>query len=207
MARPIPARLQGRGFEVADRGTALADDAVVRQRMRREWMRRRLYWLAPDVESARRIADDLLLARVEDRHMHFLARRGTELGALHEASILQTSDVRHAAIVGILLGGLLGALAGWLVAQFPIEGTHIGVGGVLLMTAFGAGFGFFASTLVGTSVPNSQLKQFEAEIQRGQILVMVDVPLHKVDEVQGHMNERHPEAVWRGVDPAVPAFP
>ena len=38
-------------------------------------MRRRLYWLLPDVESARRTADDLLLARVEDRHMP-LSRSG-----------------------------------------------------------------------------------------------------------------------------------
>ena len=60
-------------------------------------MKRRLYWLLPEVESARRTADDLLLARVEDRHMHFLARRGTDLGELHEASVLQKSDVRHAA--------------------------------------------------------------------------------------------------------------
>jgi hypothetical protein len=31
-------------------------------------MRRRLYFLLPDVESAHRIANDLLLARIEDRH-------------------------------------------------------------------------------------------------------------------------------------------
>ena len=61
-------------------------------------MRRRLYWLLPDVESARRTADDLLLAKVDDRHMHFLARPGLALGSLHEASVLQKTDVRHAAI-------------------------------------------------------------------------------------------------------------
>ena len=170
-------------------------------------MRRRLYWLAPDIESARRISDDLLLAKVEDRHMHFMARRGTDLGSLHEASVFQTSDVRHAAIVGILLGGLLGAVAGWLLAQYGYEGRFIGVGGVLIMTALGAGFGFFASTLVGASIPNSALKQFNNDIASGRILVMVDVPHQRVDEVQKHMSERHPEATWRGVDPAVPAFP
>ena len=170
-------------------------------------MRRRLYWLLPDVESARRTGDDLLLARVEDRHMHFLARRGTDLGELHEASVLQKSDVRHAATVGVLLGALLGALAGWLLAQYPIEGLGFGVGGMLLMTAFGAAFGFFASTMVGSSVPNSNLKQFADEIERGQILVMVDVPLHRVDEIHSLLEKRHPEAAWRGVDPAVPAFP
>ena len=170
-------------------------------------MRRRLYWLLPDVESARRIADDLLLARVEDRHMHFLARPGVDLGPLHEASVLQKTDVRHAAISGSLLGALLGALAGWLLAQYPLEGFRIGVGGILLFTAFGAGFGFFASTLVGTSLPNSYLKQFERELADGRILVMVDVPLHRVEEVQEHLSAKHPEAAWRGIDPAVPAFP
>jgi hypothetical protein len=170
-------------------------------------MRRRLYWLLPDVESARRTADDLLLARVEDRHMHFLARPGIELGALHEASVLQKTDVRHAAISGTLVGALLGALAGWLLAQYPIEGLSIGVGGILLFTAFGAGFGFFASTLVGTSLPNSYLRQFEREVADGRILAMVDVPLHRVEEVQDYLQKRHPEAAWRGVDPAVPAFP
>ena len=170
-------------------------------------MIRRLYWLLPDVESARRTADDLLLAKVDDRHMHFLARPGLALGSLHEASVLQKTDVRHAAISGSLVGALLGALAGWLLAQYPIEGMKVGVGGILLFTAFGAGFGFFASTLVGTSLPNSQLRQFERELSDGSILVMVDVPLHRVEEMQDYLRQRHPEAAWRGVDPAVPAFP
>lgn len=170
-------------------------------------MRRRLYWMLPDVESARRCADDLLLARVEDRHMHFLAREGTELAPLHEASVLQKTDVRHAAITGTLLGALLGALAGWLLARYPMPGLTIGVGGILLMTAFGAGFGFFASTLVGTSLPNSYLRRFEGDVEKGGILVMVDVPLNRVEEVQDWVRQRHPEAAWRGVDPAVPAFP
>ena len=38
-------------------------------------MRRRLYLVLPDLASARQTANDLLLARIEDRHMHFLARR------------------------------------------------------------------------------------------------------------------------------------
>jgi hypothetical protein len=42
-------------------------------------MRRRLYFLLPDVESSKLTADDLLLARVEDRHMRFLSKRGTAL--------------------------------------------------------------------------------------------------------------------------------
>ena len=63
-------------------------------------MRRRLYVVLPDLPSARCTADDLLLARIEDRHMHFLARRDVDLGDLHAASFLQKSDIRHASFIG-----------------------------------------------------------------------------------------------------------
>ena len=111
-------------------------------------MRRRLYWLLPDVESARRTADDLLLARIEDRHMHFLARRGTDLRALHEASVLQKTDVRHAAGRGLFLGALIGALAAWLMTEYPIAGLEFRQGGVLIVIFFGALFGVFSAPLI-----------------------------------------------------------
>ena len=34
---------------------------------------RRLYFLIPDVDSAKTIVDELLIARVEERHMHIAA--------------------------------------------------------------------------------------------------------------------------------------
>ena len=170
-------------------------------------MRRRLYWLLPNVESAKRTADDLLLARIEDRHMHFLARRGTDLGSLHEATVLQKTDVRHAAGRGLFLGALLGALAAWLLAQFPISGLEFRQGGVLIMIAVGALFGIFASTLAGSAVPNSKLARFADDIEQGKILLMVDVPNTRVDEVQQRVVRSHPEAAWRGIEATVPAFP
>ena len=48
-------------------------------------MTHRLFFVLPDVTSARQMADDLLLARVEDRRMHFLAKRDRDLGALFGA--------------------------------------------------------------------------------------------------------------------------
>src|SRR6267378_5430728 len=82
-------------------------------------MRRRLYFLLPDVESARHTADDLLLARLEDRHMHFLARRGTDLGELHEASYLFKTDLLHGAGIGLMLGGIGGLILGAVIVAYP----------------------------------------------------------------------------------------
>src|SRR6476469_5636464 len=55
--------------------------------------RQRLYYLLPDVASAQEMMNELLLARIEARHMHFLAKRGTPLGDLPEASVLQKTDI------------------------------------------------------------------------------------------------------------------
>ena len=70
-------------------------------------MRLRMYVTLPDLDCARRLANDLLLARVEDKHMHFLARRGTDLGELHEASHLQKTDAVHGAFTGFVTGGIM----------------------------------------------------------------------------------------------------
>jgi hypothetical protein len=161
-------------------------------------MRRRLYFLLPDVESAKRTADDLLLARVEDRHMRFLARRGTVLEPLHEAGYLDKTDMVHGAAVGLALGAVIGALVGALIIAYPPEGTNPQLVAVLIGMLIGAPLGGWVSSMVGAAVPNSRLKQFEADIAAGRVLTMVDVPFRRVDEITELVVSRHPEAMPRG---------
>ena len=161
-------------------------------------MRRRLYFVLPDVESARRTADDLLLARVEDRRMRFLARRGTPLEPLHEAGYLDKTDMVHGAAVGLALGGVIGALAGALVVVYPPEGKTPELVAVLIGMLLGAPLGGWMASMAGAAVPNSRLKQFQADIDAGRVLMMVDVPFRRVAEITELVVSRHPEAVARG---------
>jgi hypothetical protein len=161
-------------------------------------MRRRLYFVLPDVESAKRTADDLLLARVEDRYMRFLASRGTELGPLHEAGYLDKTDLVHGAAVGLALGGVIGALAGALVVAYPPEGMSPKLVAVLIGMLAGAPLGAWMASMAAAAVPNSRLKQFHADIDAGRVLMMVDVPFRRVAEITELVVSRHPEAVPRG---------
>ena len=161
-------------------------------------MRRRLYFLLPDVDSSKRTADDLLLARVEDRHMRFLSKRGTDLEPLHEAGYVDKSDMVHGAVIGLALGGLIGALVGALVVAYPPEGMKPELVATLIGMLGGGAFGAVTATIVGAAVPNSRLRQFEADIDAGRVLLMVDVPSRRVDEITGLVVARHPEAVPRG---------
>lgn len=170
-------------------------------------MRLRMYVTLPDLASARQLANDLLLARIEDRHMHFLARRGTDLGELHEASYLQKSDAVHGATTGLVIGGVVGVLVGILLVYFPPGGASIQLVAVLIAAVVGAGLGVWIASMVGLQVPNSRLKGFEHELEEGKILLMLDVPVGRYEEVRAIIARTHPEAADRGNEPTVPAFP
>ena len=170
-------------------------------------MRRRLYYLLPDADSARRVMDDLLLARIEERRIHFLARPGTPMDGLHEANLLQTTDVVHGLQQGALIGAALGCAAGLFLVYFVIPDPKWQVAVVFLAGGVGALFGGWAASMAGAAIPNSRLKQFDADVQAGKILLMVDVPRGRVEEIETLLQNAHPEARFAGLDPAVPAFP
>jgi hypothetical protein len=170
-------------------------------------MRRRLYFLLPDVESARHTADDLLLARVEDRHMYFLARRGTDLGELHEAGYLMKTDLLHGAGVGLGLGALGGAALGVMILFYPIEGTQPHPLAFFIAVLVMAALGAWVASMVGAAVPNSRLRQFQRDIEGGRVLMMVDVPYDAVEAIRQSVSARHPEAVSAGQVRPYPVFP
>ena len=170
-------------------------------------MRRRLYFMAPDVASARDIRDELLLARIENGHIHALAKDGIPLEGLQEASILQRTDFVHGAESGMVVGGAIGILAGMVAILFPPAGVNLQLVTILVTALIGAAFGAWVSSMVASSIPNSRLRTFEAGIQSGRVLMMVDVPAGRVDEIRKLVANRHPEASGSSPEPTIPAFP
>jgi len=164
---------------------------------------RRIYFLVPTVAAAQDIVDELLLAHVEQEHIHVVAREGTALADLPAASLAQSSDLIPALQRGVAAGGLAGLLA----ITFPPAGLVLGGGALLGLTAFGAGFGAWMSGMVGVDLPNTRIEAYEKAIADGQLLMMVDVPRLQVEAVEALVLRRHPEAELEGVDPNTPMFP
>ncbi len=168
---------------------------------------RRIYFLVPDLESANKVTDELLLARIEERHIHVIAKEGTKLGDLPEASLLQTSDVIPALERGLAVGGVTGILAGVAAVTFPPAGMVLGGGAILATALAGTGIGAWISSMIGVDVKNSQIVQFEEAMQRGEILFLVDVPKKRVEEIEEMVKQHHPDADIEGTEPHIPAFP
>ncbi|MGD2055877.1 MAG: DUF1269 domain-containing protein [Gammaproteobacteria bacterium] len=170
---------------------------------------RRLYFLLPNVDSAKPIVDELLLARIEERHIHIAAADHHALTEAHlpEANLLQESDFVPAVERGLAIGGATGILAGIAAVAIPGIGLALGGGAILGIGLAGAGAGAWISSMIGISAPSSRLKEFEAAIAKGELLMMIDVPKARVDEITQLVKEHHPEAEIEGTEPVIPAFP
>ncbi|NEX62029.1 DUF1269 domain-containing protein [Noviherbaspirillum sp. 17J57-3] len=163
--------------------------------------------MLPDVPSARGLLDELLLARIDERHIHFWAKDGTPLPDMPEASFLQKTDFVHGIETGMIVGGATGVIVGGLLVQFPPAGLQISTFAVLVGGLAGTLFGAWASGMVAAAIPNSRLKGFQDSIEHGQVLLIVDVPARRVEDIEEMVERRHPDYRFGGVEPHVPAFP
>ena len=167
---------------------------------------KRIYYLVPDVKTAKKIVEGLLLARVEARRLHVLARPGTPLGNLPEAGFLQKSDFVPGFEQGLAIGGLGGIIAGVLAVVLP-TGMVLGGGTALALALAGAAVGAWISSMVGSSMSNRCIRQFQPAIERGEVLTMIDVPRHQVEEIEQVVLKLYPAAQCKGTEPTIPAFP
>jgi len=168
---------------------------------------RRLYFLVPDAETGKKVVDELLLAHIEWKHIHVIAKRGTPLQDLPEASFWQKSDVIPAMLRAIPAGGATGLLCGLVALALSPELVVAG-GAVLLATSLaGAGLGVYLGGMVGLNVGSTRLTAFQEAVERGELLVLVDVPRGRVDEITERIKKTYPAADLEGTEPRIPAFP
>jgi len=163
---------------------------------------RRIYFLAPNIETTHKIVDELRGEGIEDRHMHILAKRDTPLEDLPEASEFQKTDFIPALERGAALGGTTGVLAGLVGLRFA--GFAIAGGPILGILFFGATIGAIMSGLAGLQVGNSRVKEYEDAIERGELLVMVDIPKERIEAISQLITKHHPTAQFEGIEPLLP---
>lgn len=160
--------------------------------------KKQLFFLAPNVEKAKLIIEDLRGAGYSDDKINVLANDKVPLEDIPEADLRHRSDVVNAAKRGAATGGGVGALAGLLFVAFPPAGLALGGGAILASAAAGAGFGVWASTMVGVSIPNSELKEYQQAIDEGQLFIVIDTINHdEVERVEEIVRWHHPDAAIR----------
>lgn len=167
---------------------------------------KRLCFLSPDLEHARKVVADLRNNGIEEQHIYALARHGVDMEDLPDAG-LEADDFLAGYKRGLTLGGSAGVLAGLTALAFPPAGIVIGGGFVMLTGLFGAGIGGLLTSMAGAAFPSSRLQEFEQAIEDGNILIMVDVPASEVGVFETLIKDLDPEVSVEGIEPPAKLIP
>lgn len=136
-------------------------------------MKTRRVFSAPDLATARAAIRAARDAGIPDDDISLVARSDIEVDQIPNKRKEADSDFVPAALRGTVMGGGAGLLAGAIaVLVFPSTGVSWAGAGVVALA--GALIGTFASSLVGSSLPDPVRQKFDDEIKAGRILVVVD---------------------------------
>lgn len=168
---------------------------------------RRVYFLLPTPQRARAIVGELLVQRIEWRHMHVIANENVSIDGLPQASLAQSSDLLASLVRGTAVGCATGLLVALIAFVVPPEDLRIASGTVMILTLSGAGFGAWVAAMIGVEMPNSRLKRFEEGLLRGELLIMIEVPKERVEEIEQVIELYDVQTHIEGIDPSMPAIP
>lgn len=163
---------------------------------------KRIYFLAPTIESTAAIVDELKEHGITDTQIHVVGKDHHKLqeAHIHEANLLQTTDLVKSLEKGAIAGGTVGILAGLAAVTFPPAGVVLGGGAILGLGLFGTGFGAWVSSMIGISIPDRVVEKYEKAIEAGELLMMVDVPKQDEEKFKKLIKSHHPEAEIEGAE-------
>ena len=158
-------------------------------------MRPHLKFLLPDIKTDNQASEALLLARIEDKNISFLANSTTNLGQLRPASAIESTNVVNEAQRGILIGATIGLLIGlymhyfqpWITESMNVHWMVI----VGVLTIFGATISAVGAAVFGTNFFNDDLKNYETKIEQGAILMIVTAPFQRSNEIRRIVSKLH----------------
>ncbi len=158
-------------------------------------MKPKLKFLLPDIKAANKAVEALLLARVDNKNISFIAKPGTDLGALQAANTLESTNMVNDGQRGLLIGAAIGLVVGlilyftqpWIATSFGIHGVLI----ILIGMIFGAMSSALGAAVFGVNLFNTDLDKFKDKIEQGAILMIVTAPFQRANEIRKIVSQLH----------------
>ncbi len=159
-------------------------------------MKRRLYYLFPDVPHAQSLQRDLSTLAIPGMSVHTLVdeqSRFNGTGDIHTLAETDRDAVREWYLWRINLAIFFLALVTFVVMLVTSPSLYLILPALVMAASFAAGLYF---TL---HIPNVHQDEFNHAIHHGEVLMMVDVPTAEINKVDQHVHRLHPEALAGGV--------
>jgi len=155
-----------------------------------------MYYLAPTLQDAHRISDDLHDAGVNDWFLHVVSKdeAGLRREKLHSSNYLETLDLVRYGFIGANTGFIVGVIGSGLLMYFEPFGPNVPGFVYLLLILVATLFGAWEGGLFGVNTENQKLVRFHDEIEAGKYLILIYTRKGQGDVVKTMMARKHPEA-------------
>ena len=163
---------------------------------------RRLYYLADSLETTRAISERLHQEGISDWNFHVLAKNPSGLYTHHIQSALphHHKDFIRTGETHAVYGAVIAFIASSLGLVLNVWSQLTSWFDVGLFVIIGTLIGAIDGIRVGMTRSNHRLASFEADIEVGQFLIMVDVRKQDKAKIRELMNMEHGNVAYRGND-------
>jgi len=161
-----------------------------------------LYYLAPTLDSAHHISDDLHALGVRDSLLHVIAadEAGLKQWNIHSANYLETLDLIRDGFIGSAIGFFTGLIGVGLLRLFEPFGPVVPGSAYFATVAAATLFGAWEGGLTGIATENKKLAEFHGDIEAGRCLILIYAPREQEAAVRAMLRARHPEAEFAAID-------
>ena len=161
-----------------------------------------LYYLAPTLESAHRVSDDLHTLGISDSFLHVIAvdEAGLKQWNLHSGNYLETLDLVRDGFIGSAIGFFTGLIGVGLLKSFQPFGPAVPGIAYFATVAVATLFGAWEGGLTGIATENKKLAEFHSDIAAGRCLILIYARQEQEAAVKEMLRARHPEAELAAID-------
>ena len=138
---------------------------------------RTLYYLTDKVETAEAMASTLADMNIDHNGYYVVSHDhdGVRRHKLHDASVMEATDLVHSGERGALIGGLVGLLFAVLIAIAQPLGLSMSLGAFFFVSAIIGCFGAWVGGMVGLSHEHYKLEPFHQAIAEGKYLMVINL--------------------------------
>lgn len=166
-------------------------------------MKRRLFFLLPDAQHAKDVVCELNQVGIDQSHMHVIARDDIDTTGLPESTPSQKKDGIYKIEQFVWNGNLaLFTIALFFTMYFFLNNSPV----VALIPLTVMLISFACGCLFTSKVPSVHVSEFETAITHGEILLVVNTPRKRAQQLENYIHRNHPEAITAGIGWTVEAL-
>ena len=157
-------------------------------------------FLLKNLDECDQLQNELGDIGISANDIHFVTETSSDYAGhqVHEASIIEETDMLHSSIRGAVYGLITGVLVNIAVYYSQPFGWQMGLINMIFMLLLCVGFGGWMGGLIGIMHRNYRLSKYEPELQNGKAIMLVYTDDEHAKRAQTTIQKSHPDARYLG---------